>query len=200
MAFVPVPHGARAVLNFALGSQAFSNVLHFTKPGFDTDDMDQLADLLDAKILSDFIPILSNDCTYVNVTVYDVRTIDGQVVTNSDNAGNGTDANDVLPLNAALCVTLRTNDRGRSARGRMYLSGLSKINTYNGAFLASVISAAEDYVTAIRTNAAAAGWTLVIASFQEDGVLLEIANTRAVTSHLVRSGEATSQRRRVDRI
>ena len=37
---------------------------------------------------------------------------------------DGSATNDALPANCALCISHRTNGRGRSSRGRTYIAGI----------------------------------------------------------------------------
>lgn len=199
MAFIAVPDGCRAVIRNALGSEEWSIRLHFTKSSFVKADMEDLADRLDTQWAGVWKARMDTNANYIGVTCYDVRTSTGEVVQNTDNAGAGGAAGDSLPLNVACVVTLRTASRGRSARGRVYMSGFLETDVTDGVFTAAAQTAAYNQINNIKTNAALGGWTLVIASFQLDGVVQDPANTYPVTSMEVRNGVAATQRRRVDR-
>lgn len=120
------PDGVRIVINWHLGTQTYSYVLYATMPGFVTVDMAALAAAVAAVHNATVKGYFSQNVTYDNVTVYDARTVDGEIVVSTVNTGAGTQAQEAMPINTAVCVTLRTGSRGRSARGRKYITGWGK--------------------------------------------------------------------------
>jgi len=82
---------------------------------------------------------------------------------------NGTIAGGALPLNATLCMSLKTGSRGRSARGRFYLLALGATqvtqNTVHTLFVTNAVAALE----ALRTAIEGAGWVWIVCSFVHGG-------------------------------
>ena len=200
MAFIPTPHGARIVVNWTKGGENFSYVFYATKDGFDYTAMTQLADAVDAVHNSTRKAYFAAQVTYNNTTVYDARESDGAIVTNVDGYGAGTGASELMAISLAVCVTLRTADRGRSARGRKYITGFGEGNNNNGEWSSTAAANALAYVAAIIDAIESVGWTPVIRSIQQDGQTVNPAATRAIVSYSVRSTKVTTQRRRVDRL
>lgn len=199
MAFVPTPNCARVVINFIQGTSTYSNVLHFTKDAFTGGDMNILANAVDQAVADAHLPNITANSVYVGVRVYDIRTSTGAVVFNNDNTGGGAAAGDPAPLNSAVVITLRTNTRGRTGRGRMYVAGFADAELSGFTWSTNAQQAANNYLTEIRDSAALLGWIHVIRSTQTDGVLLNPAVTREVVSFDIRSGITGTQRRRLDR-
>jgi len=114
-------------------------------------------------------------------------------------AAQGSLADDVMPPNDSLCITLRTNVKGRTGRGRMYLNGFPEGSSNGGYWEA----AAQDSATAIANDLAGAfsemnltrNMTWVVVSRYEFGVKREIPAVTPVTSYTVHN-EVRSLRRR----
>jgi hypothetical protein len=87
------------------------------------------------------LPVLVNAVTGRQVRAIDMSAQGGaQAITL--NSGTGTLAGASIPANAAMVVSQRTAKRGRSYRGRAYLSGLAAGNLVN-AVDANVTSASS---------------------------------------------------------
>jgi hypothetical protein len=67
-------------------------------------------------------------------------------------AAPGGAADDVMPPNDSLCVTLRTDVKGRTGRGRMYLNGYPEGSANGGYWEAAAQDAASALATALLTN------------------------------------------------
>ena len=199
MAFIPTPDGARVVINWVKGSETFSYVYYATKAGYDQAAQQQLADAVAGVHNAALKAWFAAQVTYQNVTVYDARESDGVIVTSVLNTGPGTASQEALPINTAVCVTVRTAGRGRSSRGRKYITGFSEGHSALGEWAPAAVSSALNYVNYVHNSIVAAGWQPVIRSIQQDGVHLTIAATRAITSVSVRNSKVATQRRRVDR-
>jgi len=98
-----------------------------------------------------------------------------------------------------MCITVRTIYRGRSYRGRFYLSGFDETVITDGLWGAGTISPIvglfEDWLTAIGTH----GFTYGVRSGTLDGVVRPSAIVTTATAWESRSPAPTSQRRRVHR-
>lgn len=199
MAFIPTPHAARIVINWVKGTETFSYVWYATMAGYTYEQMVTLASAVAVVHNGTRKAYFASQVSYVNTTVYDARVSDGPIVTSTVNAGAGTGASELMAISLAVCVTLRTAERGRSARGRKYITGFGEGNNANGEWSASAVTNANEYVGAIREAIESAGFTPVIRSIQQDGQPINPAATRAITGSLVRNTKVATQRRRVDR-
>jgi len=200
MAFIPTPNAVRVVIDWISSGVTFSNVLHFTKADFTVSDMQDLADALDAAIATGFRVDQSTGTLYNGVKVYDIRTIDGPIAVQTGGSGAGTQTGGTAPLNCAIVVTLRTNARGRTGRGRVFVTGGSDDALTGNQWSVAYNTAVQGFITDLRTAAGANGWTHVIRSIQANGITLNPAVTRDVVSFDIRSNITGSQRRRIDRL
>lgn len=199
MAFIPTPHCARVVFGFHRSTAFWSNVLHFTKTDFTEADMTQLANALDLGAGNTIKTHLANNVTYDGVTVYDIRTIDGPMVFDGTSTGLGSQVGVCASLNDAVVVTLRTNARGRTGRGRVYVAGQLDNAIENDSWNQTAADNAMEWITDMRSRAQTIGWTHVIRSIQANHVPLNPAVTRIVVGFDVRSLITGTQRRRIDR-
>lgn len=197
--FIPTPHGARAVVNWGKGTEVFSLVFYATKDGYDLAAQQALANAIDGTHTALRMAGWAPQVQYLNTTVYDARESDGPIVTALANARAGSGSGEALPLNVAVCITMRTPGRGRSARGRKYVAGFGENSTTAGEWNAATVTNAVNYIQAIIDAAAAQGWAIVIRSIRQDGAVVNPAATRAVTSIQARNNKVATQRRRVDR-
>lgn len=199
MAFIPTPHGARAVVLWTKGTENFSYVFYATKPGFDSSDLENLAAVIDGWHTAAHMTLFSSGVTYSGTVCYDARTIDGETAAAIANTRAGGNASEVAPINTAICVTLRTTGRGRSARGRKYITGFGEGGLNAGEWTQLYRDSALAYVNGIHGAINGAGWTHVIRSIQSNNQPVNPAVVRAVDTLLVRNGKVATQRRRVDR-
>lgn len=200
MAFIPTADSVRAVVRWTHGAEEFSNVFHFLKTSFTVQDMEDLADAMDSSVATEWLADVSDDFTYVQTDVYDIRTIGGQIKTNNGGTGPGPQTgNDGLPPSVALVLTLYTATRGRAGRGRAYIGTMSETEMQNGIFNAGAITAALTNYNAVVTAATNLGWTHCVRSIQQNHQVINPAAMRPITSVVCRSGIPGYQRRRQDR-
>lgn len=198
MAFQSAPDCAEAVISALLGGSLINNVLNFHKPGgYDEDDLQALADVVDSHVGSDWLPALSTGYGYLGTLVRGLQDpIDLSALANAE-AGVGGVASASVPANACLVVTHRTGHTGRSARGRTYISGLpvSKLGSAT-VFTSDVKTTWESIFEALRTAAVAEGWLFVVLSRQTSGSVRTFAEPFTITESEVRDTTIDSQRGR----
>lgn len=199
MAFIPTPNTARLVLKWQGGGFDYSNVVHCTKTGFTTNDLQDLADDVSTWVGSNMLANIPDGIRWVGVDAYDMRTESGAMVSSTQSGGVGQQATEELPVSNAIVVTLRTAQRGRSGRGRLYVTFYDESDIDSGVFGQGAINLAGSYVAGVKGAIENAGWVLVIRSTQQGGVVLTTGVTIPVTSYEVRSGVPGTQRRRLDR-
>lgn len=132
----------------------------------------------------------SNRWTLGRVTVRDLNTANEPEFLGTPPALAGNSAAELLPLNIASCVTLRTDKAGASYRGRVYVGGWTEGASTSGVMSAAAKAAATAFVSAYRDALDQSGFTMAVAS-------RTIGKSRAVTSILTRDTRWDTQRRRI---
>lgn len=110
----------------------------------------------------------------------------------------GTDTTPAAPGSVALVVSLRTGITGRSARGRLYLAGLSESDITGNIYNDTQRVAIQDAFTSLvdRSYGTPPLGGLCVVSFWDDGVQRTEGRPLAYTSCIVNAG-LDSQRRRL---
>lgn len=199
MAFIDLDNGAYVSVGFSQAGQTFSNGFWCTKTSYTLTDQQNLAAAVDAAVDASVLTGLSNEVTYVNTKVYDMRTETGAIVVNSDNTGVGTITASPAPIGLACVVTIYSAARGKSGRGRLYISGLTEDALEDGQWLQTAADGCEAFVAAYKAAIESAGFTYVVCSRFTAGAARTHAVAYPVTSYLVRSNIPGAQRRRFDR-
>jgi len=152
----------------SVAGQGAVNVLHAIKPG--TLVIDQtLANTVGAAIkgayTTNMLPLMGPNTALVRVGLRDLTAANSTEFLDAGAAtgvGAGTES---LPAQDALCITLRTAQSGKSARGRVYLSGFSEAqNTSVGLAATTAVDGAVAFIVAIQTALAASNMNLAVAS------------------------------------
>jgi hypothetical protein len=128
-----------------------------------------LADTLGAAIKAAFVTNLAPLCTAsVALARVGIRSLSSPHLTEFRDTGAlalGTAVGDSLPAGVALCITLRTAESGKIARGRCYLPGFAESqNDSLGTTSAATATAAVAFVTAVRSALTASNLTLAVLS------------------------------------
>ena len=103
-------------------------------------------------------PFLSTQLLLREVLATDLSAIDGAQFTYApDTTTTGGVSGAVLPNEVALCVSLRTGNRGRSARGRMFVPGIpdaarDTVNTVSTTFAGNIIAAFDALLVAFPST------------------------------------------------
>lgn len=199
MAFVATPNAAKVVVSFTTDTKPWSNTFWFTKSLFTDEDLTLLAALVGGTYGSELKGLLSVESAFVSAKAYDMRSSSGGTALNVDDAGAGTQSGDALPIQAALVLTLYTGGRGRSSRGRVFVSGFGEDKFDSGSFDPTTMAAVVAVASGMKAACAGEGWNLVVNSYQHDGVVLSQGATRQVTDIVSRSFLLGTQRRRTQR-
>ena len=199
MAFVPIPLGAIVTVNAVMGLQRIQNTFTYTHlAGWGQDELDDLTAAVGDTWAANMFGKVSTDYELSSVVGTDQRLPVGFVSEYLDANGEGTDTGAALPNNCTFAVARVTGLRGRSARGRVFIAGLTENallsqNTVTATWADSVVAALE----AVRTAATGVSWTEVIASRMTNGVANNPAVTRPVTEYLYTDNVLDSMRRRL---
>lgn len=128
MPFVPVANTVEVEIRMELDNQQVENTLYFSsgsppEPG----SMTTLGnDVLDWWV-DNIKPLCTNALTLREIVVTDLTTnIGPQVTVPAVPFTTGSLIGDYLPANVSLAISFRTNNRGRSFRGRNYVVGLNE--------------------------------------------------------------------------
>lgn len=198
MAFIPTPGGVRVVLTHQMGLLSWNNILHTeTSPGIDAEGLQFIANqFYDAWALS-IVPQLATAVSLVSATAYSLDSVSAPIgVYVPGTIIVGEVSGDPLPPQAAVVVTLRTANRGRSGRGRIYLSGFSEADSIGAQVAVARVSAIETGITAFRAALAAQLIPLSVLSQFTGNAPRAAGLLQTVTAHDVRNGTFGSQRRR----
>lgn len=200
MPFVPVVNAARVEVRFTWNLQRVENTLWFLKSApIGVGDIEILiADVRDHWI-ANMIPLQPNEVQLSEVFGRDYTNDESYEATVNPAAPTfGTYGNNALPNNVTISLKLGTGLAGRANRGRNYWIGLieSEVtqNTVSASFITAITAA---YATMIGFESVSAGWTWVVVSFQENGVVRASGQSLSVTSVNVADPIIDSQRRRL---
>ncbi len=199
MAFQSVADTAEAVINFDNIGQPGINRVNFQKTGgYDQDDIDALAALVDAWVFDDYLPLINIGVDYLFTRVRGLESAVDLEATEDENAGPGTQAGTGAPAQQSFVTQLQTGATGRSARGRFYwmptvITVFDTARTLLQAQADAYVDAMADLVAA----AAAVGWDMVVTSRYTAGAARPTGVNRIVTDVTAPNLNLDTQRRRV---
>jgi len=173
-----------------------SQVLHFYNPAPIVVDQ-TLADNIAAEVddamtgTTGFRSFMRTSVNLAEVAVRD-EAVPNQPEYISEVDVAGTSSTDLLPVQTALCVTLRTAKAGRSFRGRLYFGGFAEgASGAAGRISENLQTGAADFVSAVAAGVNSIGGGLQL------GVLSRtLDEINVVTSITVRDRVWDTQRRR----
>lgn len=200
MPYQRVPFTVQAEVRYVAGTIPFVNTLYFQKPGgYSETDVAEIADYVDVWASSGVIQLLSNTVSYTYTTV---RGLDAEndflVVADANGPVTGGSISPRLPMNVAICVSLRTGLTGRSARGRNYIGGLPEAEVSLDTISSNLQNLIVTEYNALRTGAALIGWTQVVVSRYANGVKRATAVVFPTTAPLLADARVDTQRKRLD--
>lgn len=181
------------------GDKEFGSNLWFKQESFDDSDMQALVDAVANRYATIIADGLSNNVVVSPFKAVDMRAEDGGVVYSPSPGNAGEDLNDILPLAVCVVMTLRTAKRGRSHRGRMYLSGWCENLMNEDGWASGPIDAAIAFGEALIAEMGAIGWTWGVHSGMLNGVARDPQIITPITSVEVRSIKPGIQRLRIER-
>jgi hypothetical protein len=200
MPFIPAAQTIQAEMRYLYSTQKCENVLYFqASAGVSVSLMQTLGNNLIGWWNTNFKPLVSTILQLNEVYLTDLTTQTGptvSVVTGLPSAG--TDASEVMPFNVSLCISFRTAGRGRSARGRNYLLGMTEADVNGNGVLSTFFSPIlAAYTTLIGAGTFTPGLQWVVVSRQFNGVDRSNALVQPITSCLFVDSIVDSQRRRL---
>jgi len=172
MAFVPAPQIVMAEIRALFAGQKIENrVMIDTLAAVTPGVVDDVANIVDVWAQERYFPVLPSRVTLNSVVATDMSASDGPQHTITPEATVvGGLAAEVMPNETTFCIGLKSNSRGRSARGRFYVLGLARPDVTDNDLSAvranSFVAAMAELITRIT----AAGWRLVVVSYISEGV------------------------------
>lgn len=170
MAFVPVPNVISVEVRALFDNQKIENRLHVAANEAITPAIvDGITGLVDTWVRGTYFTNLPAAVTLREVVGTDLSSQNGHQITI---VGTGTLTgglnSEPMPNETTFCVKLNTGNRGRSARGRLYVLGTIKPdfsgNNYLVARANAHVAAVNDLIGALNDS----GYSLVIVSYRND--------------------------------
>lgn len=184
-----LPDGAKVVVSYGVdGFPPWSISLWFTRNTFDAVALAALAEDIGDWFETGVLGQLSTAVKMYSVTAYDMRTVGAPMATFTPNPNpTGTKLGDPIPYQDAVVVTFRTATRGRSGRGRNYISGFTEGESVARAVSQGAADLIETAYAPVSLEGFTDGWNWVVASFQQNGQVLNPGVARPVTTSEIRT-------------
>lgn len=166
MAFIPTVNTVKASLVFDLFGQEVVNTLWFEyglgqQPPITA--MTTLASNLQDWWGDNIAPSLSPDLKWTEIQVVDQTNVLAPSIAQAASGDAGTALGSSLPSADCVCVSFRTAQRGRSARGRNYVSGILNLDVVGNTVDPTTLFALEDGYDYL-VNTAPTPWNWVVVS------------------------------------
>lgn len=163
--YQPVVGVVQCQLFGRVDGQVTINDLYFQASGAVTPtNMNSLAIAVAGWFGGNLAPLLSDDWSSERVIATDLTTATG-FRTEQAAVTIGGVTGEANPNNVAACVSFRTDQRGRSARGRNFVPGIPgaavTLNTLDPAFITDLLDA---YLLLMGAGSFLAGWEMVVVS------------------------------------
>lgn len=128
MAFVPTSNTCLVEMRMLYDQQRIENTFHFqSEGGFTAETLTAVGNAMIIWWNENLAPCLVTDCVLREVYVVDLSSATAPAATVTPPApSSGTRGTAGAPGSTAFCISLRTVGRGRSSRGRNYVSGLDR--------------------------------------------------------------------------
>jgi hypothetical protein len=196
--FIPVPGVLQANVRYVLEGQQIENVLCFRYDGtpFGT-AATTIWGILNTSWWPSLRAQISTECVNTETYMVDLSDEAGPVAsfgpfTNPAGAASGPP----VPLNAALCITHRTANRGRSYRGRTFIAGIAKSIQFGSYLTQSAVDAMAASFIDLGSDALTADVPFVVVSRHHNKAPRVTGIDTVVTLSVARDNVLDSQRRR----
>jgi hypothetical protein len=200
MPFIPAVNTARVSLQCNLDGQNMINTTWFKhRAGAITlTNLEDLGAGMNDWFAGSILPSLGDAVQFLGCVVYDYTSDFAPAVNVPVLGAFGLDTALMMPNNAAFCVKFLTGGRGRSSRGRNYISGFTNdsrdgLNHVSAAF-ADAMVAAYNAILALPLDA---DWEWSVASFHTAGAPRAAALVQPIVGAAYTDTIIDSQRRRL---
>ena len=198
MAFQAVPNVALTRLEGVVDGQLTINDLHWeiSGGGINATNLAVLVNTVANWMQTQYAPLLSDDWSATRVVGIDLTTQTGPEVEAQVSATGGT-SGEANPNNVAACVSFRTEQRGRSFRGRNFVPAIPgsvvTLNTLDSGYIGNLLTA---YNNLVGAGTFEAGWQLGVVSRRENNVLRPNGIISPVISIIMVTNKVKSMRSR----
>jgi len=197
MAFQAAPSILLTTIEGRMDNQLTINDLHwFASAAIDSGSVLALLSGLSTWVTDTFAPMLSRDWASTRIKAVDLGVQNGLGIEVAVTATGGIDQ-EAAPNNVAACVSLRSDQRGRSGRGRNFVPGIPNtlitLNTLDSTFVGNLISA---YALLVGAGTFVGGWQLVVCSRVTGGVPRSIGIGIPITNVVMVGNSVRSMRSR----
>jgi hypothetical protein len=199
MAFIPVADTVLMEIRGTYLSQKVENTLYFEHGGgYDAFDTNALAVDLFTWWNDVLGPEIGSGYTVREIQGTDLSSDAGASVTYLPSSIiQGSKSGDPMPGNVAICVSLRTGGRGRSSRGRNYLSGLTTTEVVGNEIVSSDALAIQAAYNELIAIAAANSFVWVVVSRFHNNAPRAAGVTEPITAAIIVDTHLDSMRRRL---
>lgn len=197
--YVPVPGVMQANVRFTLAGQQIENCLCFRYG--DTPFLEAVAPvqaILESYWWETLRGSLSNQLQHVETYFVDLSSVSGFTSTfGAFTPPVGASTIFSAPNNVAICVSHRTANRGRSFRGRSYISGIPSDQQSLSRLSPGAMDNILDAFTQLITQSNVAGIPFVVVSKKSGGLPRAIGLSTPVQQSVIVDNILDSQRRRL---
>lgn len=200
MVYVPAANTLQVELRGSQFGKEIENVLYFNRSvAITPTEVENLFDFLEDEFLPGMAALQVSTMSWDEIYGTDLTTDSSPVYTRVISpAITGAAGGAGVPNNNALCVSFRTNNRGRSSRGRNYVAGLGEGQVAGDDWDLSTIDAfVALYELLLGGGDFPATWDWVVVSRFLEGLPRVAALVQTITDVLSTDIEVDSQRRRV---
>jgi hypothetical protein len=187
MAFIETPACARVAIAGLLFGRQIVNTLWFSgASNYAEGDLEDLSVFVGTWWTTQVLPVVSIDYTVGTITAYDMSSQSGPVFVNNIVAA-GADASPSASGQNACVVTFNTPFRGRSGRGRNYISGIAEAELSANTVSSTVRTQLSVAYGALNAAVQTANNSIHnVVSFYENGVARGTGFKQPVTSYKAR--------------
>jgi hypothetical protein len=203
MPFIPAPNVAQVEVRGTIGESNVENVLYFlnTTPPVTLAEIESLANDIDQFWYNRMQALLPSGYSYRETYAMDLSNETGPTYTATNGVWQGTrlTTGGMMPNNATIAVSFRTAQRGRSHRGRNYVTGLSR-NDVTGNIVSQALQTllVEEY-NSLRAGEpnSPTGWIWVVLSRRANNAWRAQGLTTTIQRVVIVDGIIDTQRRRL---
>jgi hypothetical protein len=201
MVFVPALNTAQANLRFTFDSQQAENTLYFQKAGgpITQPELDTLGSDLATWWDVNLRQALSSTLVMREVYLVDLTSQTSASATYTPGTPlQGGDTTQPLPNNVSFAVSFRTAGRGRSARGRNYIAGLTEQNVTGNELVTTMVTYIVDaYKELLDPATLGSIWTWSVVSRFQNKAARASALVQPITAVSTTDAVVDSQRKRL---
>jgi len=162
-------------------------------------DLENIVSIVDANVGDNYLDFCGSGVNYQSTEAKGLELLNDISFSTNVNAGTGTMAGAfTLPANCAFCITLKTANTGRSARGRFYAfpaedTALASVNTVSNTYRDGITG----FLVGMSESLSAAGFPMVVLSRFTNKALRATGIGFPIIDFVARNNTMDSQRGRL---